>query len=48
MNPPDAMEINLHRSGWATDYLNEMMATKDAHEGLAAFLEKRAPEWNDN
>ena len=28
-------------------YLNELMATDDAHEGLAAFLEKRKPVWKD-
>lgn len=28
-------------------YLNELMKTKDANEGLAAFLEKRAPVWKD-
>lgn len=26
-------------------YLNEVMATRDALEGLQAFMEKRAPEW---
>jgi cyclohexa-1,5-dienecarbonyl-CoA hydratase len=26
-------------------YLDRLMRTRDAHEGLAAFLEKRAPEW---
>jgi cyclohexa-1,5-dienecarbonyl-CoA hydratase len=26
-------------------YLERLMRTRDAHEGLAAFLEKRAPEW---
>jgi len=26
-------------------YLDEMMATRDANEGLAAFLEKRRPKW---
>ncbi len=26
-------------------YLNELMNTKDAEEGLAAFLEKRSPDW---
>ena len=28
-------------------YLGPMMATEDAHEGLAAFMERRAPEWKD-
>jgi len=28
-------------------YLGPMMATEDAHEGLAAFMEKRAPVWKD-
>lgn len=28
-------------------YLKEMMATKDAHEGLAAFMEKRQANWKD-
>lgn len=28
-------------------YLKDMMQTKDAHEGLAAFMEKRRPEWRD-
>jgi len=26
-------------------YLDELMASDDANEGLAAFMEKRAPEW---
>jgi cyclohexa-1,5-dienecarbonyl-CoA hydratase len=26
-------------------YLDELMATQDANEGLAAFLEKRKPSW---
>jgi len=26
-------------------YLNELMKLGDAHEGIAAFLEKRAPRW---
>ena len=26
-------------------YLDELMSTADAHEGLAAFLEKRSPAW---
>ncbi len=28
-------------------YLNELMNLRDAHEGLAAFMEKRAPVWKD-
>lgn len=28
-------------------YLNDLMRTEDAAEGIAAFLEKRAPRWND-
>jgi len=28
-------------------YLDEMMQTHDVHEGLAAFMEKRAPVWQD-
>ncbi len=28
-------------------YLGELMATRDAREGIAAFLEKRDPRWED-
>jgi cyclohexa-1,5-dienecarbonyl-CoA hydratase len=28
-------------------YLNELMQTSDAHEGLKAFLEKRRPQWKN-
>ncbi|MCC7402918.1 MAG: enoyl-CoA hydratase/isomerase family protein [Bdellovibrionales bacterium] len=28
-------------------YLNELMATSDAKEGIQAFLEKREPKWKD-
>lgn len=30
-----------------TIYLNELMATEDAKEGLAAFLDKRKPVWRN-
>lgn len=28
-------------------YLGPLMSTEDAHEGLAAFMDKRAPVWKD-
>jgi cyclohexa-1,5-dienecarbonyl-CoA hydratase len=28
-------------------YLNDLMRTEDAGEGIAAFLQKRAPRWTD-
>lgn len=28
-------------------YVNELMETKDANEGICSFLEKRAPVWQD-
>jgi len=28
-------------------YLNELMKTEDAHEGIKAFTEKRKPEWRN-
>jgi cyclohexa-1,5-dienecarbonyl-CoA hydratase len=29
-------------------YLGSLMETEDAHEGLAAFIEKRSPVWKDS
>lgn len=44
--------LRLGFGGWADSlpqmeqiYLDELMATADAAEGLAAFMEKRQPEW---
>ena len=28
-------------------YMGDLMNTEDANEGLAAFMEKRRPEWKD-
>lgn len=38
-------EILSHLEAAEQIYLNELMSLKDAHEGIAAFLEKRAPVW---
>lgn len=38
--PADRAHAELSRL-----YLSELMATEDAHEGLASFLEKRPPSW---
>ena len=28
-------------------YVNQLMETKDANEGINAFIEKRSPEWEN-
>ncbi len=28
-------------------YVDQLMATEDANEGIASFLEKRKPEWKN-
>jgi cyclohexa-1,5-dienecarbonyl-CoA hydratase len=43
----------LGADGWANLpsmeklYLEELMSTEDAHEGVASFIEKRAPVWKN-
>lgn len=44
--------LSLGYGNWAREmqtverlYLNDLMSSADAHEGLAAFLEKRKPVW---
>jgi cyclohexa-1,5-dienecarbonyl-CoA hydratase len=43
--------LHLGANGWANLpaverlYLDELMATEDAHEGVASFIEKRSPNW---
>jgi cyclohexa-1,5-dienecarbonyl-CoA hydratase len=38
-------QILLHLDRVEKLYLDELMKLSDAHEGIAAFLEKRAPQW---
>jgi cyclohexa-1,5-dienecarbonyl-CoA hydratase len=42
---PNRGEILAHLDEAERIYLNELMDIGDAHEGIAAFLEKRAPQW---
>lgn len=39
----DSFAAQLH--ALERQYLGELMATQDAHEGIAAFMEKRPPRW---
>ena len=45
--------LRAGESGWSAIpeieriYLQDLMSTKDAHEGVAAFIEKRAPVWRN-
>jgi enoyl-CoA hydratase/carnithine racemase len=43
-----AKEPDKALEGISTLYLQELMATSDALEGLHAFLEKRSPVWQDS
>lgn len=45
----DGLELDFERAlGGVEDiYLHELMKTEDAQEGLAAFMEKRPPEWKE-
>jgi len=46
------MSLVRHYRGLIKDmeksYLNELMKTHDANEGIQSFLEKRGPVWTDN
>ena len=41
----DAMHFHKGLAHAEAIYLDELMKTEDAHEGINAFLEKRAPMW---
>jgi cyclohexa-1,5-dienecarbonyl-CoA hydratase len=43
----DRGDFRARRARAEALYLEELMATADAGEGLAAFLEKRSPVWRD-
>ncbi len=38
-------QIMAHLEQTESLYLNELMNVRDAHEGISAFIEKRAPVW---
>jgi cyclohexa-1,5-dienecarbonyl-CoA hydratase len=44
---PFEKAVRAHIAELERTYLNELMASKDANEGIAAFLEKRKPAWTD-
>ena len=41
----DAMRFDKGLARAEKIYLDELMKTEDAHEGIQAFMEKRPPEW---
>jgi cyclohexa-1,5-dienecarbonyl-CoA hydratase len=42
----DAMHFDKGLARAEKIYLEELMKTADAHEGIRAFLEKRDPKWS--
>ncbi|MBI4716945.1 MAG: enoyl-CoA hydratase/isomerase family protein [Planctomycetes bacterium] len=42
---PARQQILAHLQQNETLYMQELMQLTDSHEGIAAFLEKRAPQW---
>jgi len=47
LRAPVAAAIRSRMDELERFYLEQVMATKDASEGIAAFLEKREPHWED-
>jgi enoyl-CoA hydratase/carnithine racemase len=42
----DAVHFDKGLARAETIYLQELMKTADAHEGVRAFIEKREPRWS--
>jgi cyclohexa-1,5-dienecarbonyl-CoA hydratase len=44
----DAMHFDKGLARAEKIYVEELMKTADAHEGIRAFMEKRTPQWMGN
>ena len=47
LRAPLHADLHLRLPALENLYLDELMASRDANEGIAAFLEKREPVWVD-